>query len=66
MFRILKSCLKTVVTETVGYEASLAEIKYKFESLKDIGILISIKGYNDKVLDFAKIYLDTLMAYAQP
>ena len=66
MFRILKSCLKTVVTETVGYEASLAEIKYKFESLKDIGILISIKGYNDKVLDFAKIYLDTLMAYAKP
>ena len=66
MFRILKSCLKTVVTEEVGYEASLAEIKYKFQSLKDIGVLISIKGYNDKVLDFAKIYLDTLEAYAQP
>ena len=66
MFRVLKSCLKSVVTETIGYEASVAGICYKFQSLEDIGVRITIRGYNDKVLDFAKIYLDTLIAQAEP
>ena len=65
MFRILKSCLKSVVTETIGYEASVAEINYKFSSLDDIGVMISVRGYNDKILDFIKIYLETMTTYAE-
>ena len=62
MFRILKSCLKSIVTSKIGYEASVAEINYKFSSLDDIGVMISVRGYSDKILDFIKIYLETLMA----
>ena len=64
MFRVLKSCLKSVVTETIGYEAQLAEINYKFASIDDIAVRISITGYSDKIFEFAKIYLDTLFEYA--
>ena len=66
MFRVLKSCLKNEVTEKIGYEASLAEIHFKFSSLNDIGVKITIRGYSDKVLDFAKIYLDILIACGKP
>ena len=61
MFRVLKSCLKAVVTETIGYEASVADIHYKFQSLEDIGVRITIRGYSDKLMDFARIYLDKLI-----
>ena len=66
MFRVLKSCLKSVITKEMGYEASLAEIYFKFQSLEDIGVRITVRGYNDKVLEFAKMYLETLVACAEP
>ena len=66
MFRVLKSCLKSVITKEMGYEASLAEIHFKFQSLEDIGVRITVNGYNDKVLEFAKMYLETLVACAEP
>ena len=61
MFRVLKGCLKAVVTESIGYEASVADIHYKFQSLEDVGVRITINGYSDKLLDFAKVYLDKLI-----
>ena len=65
MFRVLKSCLKSVITETIGYEAQLANINYKFSNIDDIAVRINITGYSDKIFEFAKTYLDILFEYAK-
>ena len=63
---MLKSCLKAVVTESVGYEAQLADISYCFQTVDDLAVRIKITGYSDTIFDFAKIYLDTMIDCAKP
>ena len=66
MFKVLQSCLATVVTETIGYEAKLAEINYNFSNIDDMGVSINITGYSDKIFEFAETYLDILFEHAKP
>lgn len=39
-------------------------MQYEFLSVNDLGVIIQFSGYSDKILEFAEIYLDTLLKYA--
>jgi secreted Zn-dependent insulinase-like peptidase len=49
------------VTAEIGYEAVLSDIAYSIKSFENLGYKLKFSGYNDKLLDFIKIFLEIMV-----
>ena len=53
------------VTEQIGYEAELANVNFRLESIEEMGVRLRIAGYSDKIFDFAECLINILFKCAK-
>ena len=53
LFKVMRNCLMETVTNRVGYEAELANVSFKIESVEEMAVKVTFEGYSDKLVDFA-------------
>ena len=61
-FSVYTDALVEKVTATIGYEAVLADMSYSIKSFENIGFKLKFSGYNDKLVAFMRLFLETMMA----
>jgi secreted Zn-dependent insulinase-like peptidase len=59
-FSVYTDALIEKVTAEIGYEAVLSDIQYSIKSFENLGFKLKFSGYNDKLLNFIRIFLDIM------
>lgn len=60
-FSVYTDCLIEKITEEIGYEAVLSDIAYSIKSFENLGFKVKFSGYNDKIVNFIKIFFDLMI-----
>ena len=60
-FSVYTDALIELLTSVIGYEAVLADISFSIKSFENLGFKIKFSGYNDKLISFVSIFLDTMV-----
>lgn len=64
-FSIYTDALIEYVTSEIGYEAVLSDVAYSIKSFENIGFKLKFSGYNDKIAEFIKIFLEMMIRIQQ-
>ena len=65
LFWVLRDCLISTVKKRVGYEASLAHVESDIETVEEMAISLTFRGFSDKLFIFAEIFIDILLECAK-
>jgi secreted Zn-dependent insulinase-like peptidase len=60
-FAVYTDCLIEKITADIGYEAVLSDIAYSIKSFENVGFKIKFSGYNDKLINFIRIFFDLMI-----
>ena len=64
MFAVAKDCFVSQINQSVGHEASLANINFETDLLDGCVLDIQINGFSQKLFEFAGLFIDNLMEFA--
>ena len=63
MFAIAKDCFESQINSKIGYEASLANLKFETRLVDGVALEIKINGFSQKILEFAALFIDNLIEF---